>query len=398
MKTFIRHSNAFPFPYTSRRMRLKRFANVAYRSDGYDDAIKLLDEKIKEYKASFENKVDPKFKSIENDIKELKIKGGRIAAPLPEFKGLRQSIMSGIASAVGEAQDEIKASEKGSLMPVKEIKTVASIASANLTGDNFISYLDWRPGMEPTGQFHFRNLVRTVLSSTDFIQHPRAKIPLGEGSFARVTEGNTKPQIDRDYEMISVTLLPMAAFAIASRQSLRNIIFLQSWLPGSLMDQLEDSEDTDFANKLVAAATGSTSTTGITNASGPVGKLVAYIKNLIAAKYNPNGIACDPNVWANLMLNTETNAGYNLPPIVVVDPNGVVRILGRPVYPVNWLTGNRVIVGDWTKAAIVQSEGLTLRQSDSHASLFTSNEIAFLVERTENIAIWRPDAFISTVV
>lgn len=254
--------------------------------------------------------------------------------------------------------------------------------------------------MEPTGQFHFRNLVGTVLSETDFIQFPRANTPIGEGSFGRQTEAATKAQIDRDYTMVALTLKPMAAFAVASRQSLRNIIYLQSWLPESMMNQLEESEDTDFGNALVAAATGSSSTTGFTGTPNVADKLVWYVKNMIAAKYNTTAICTDPNVWANLILLRPGTAGesYSGPVPVVVDTNGIARVLGKPVYPVNWLTGNRVLVGDFSKAKIVQSEGLRLRQSDSHASLFTSNEIAFLLERTENLAIYRPDAFITTTI
>jgi hypothetical protein len=166
-----------------------------------------------------------------------------------------------------------------------------------------------------------------------------------------------------------------------------------------MMEQLEDAEDTDFANTLVAAATGSSSTTGITSSGNAnLVKLVAMIKNLIAAKFNPGTIVCDPNVWSNAVLNVESNAGFNLPNVVVVDPQGNVRILGRVIQPVNWLTGNRVLLGDWSKAGIVQSEGLTMRQSDSHASIFTANQIAFLLERIEALATFRPDAFTTAVL
>ena len=340
------------------------------------------------------------IEDLQNEIKNLKARNGRFTGGATKFEGLRQTIANGIASAIGECKDDIMQSASGQLMKPYEIKTVANIASANLTVDNFISYLDWRPGMEPTGQFHFRNLVRTIISETDFVQFPRANTPIGEGSFGRQTEAATKAQVDRDYTMVALTLTPMAAFAVASRQSLRNILFLQSWLPQSMMDQLEDSEDTDFGNALVAAATGSTSTTGFSGTPNVADKLVIYIKNSIAAKYNPTAICCDPSVWANLILLRPGTAGesYSGPVPVTVDTNGVTRVLGRPVYPVNWLTGSRVLVGDFTKAAIVQSEGLRLRQSDSHASLFTSNEIAFLLERTENLAIFRPNAFITTTV
>lgn len=355
--------------------------------------VKAANEKVIEMGGTIED--------IQNEVKEIKAKSGRFkGSEAPSGNGLRNVMANAVASAVGECKADIIASMGGVLMKPKEIKAVGNIASGNLTVDNFISYLDWRPGMEPTGQFHFRNLVRTILSDTDYVQFPRANRPIGEGSFGRVAEAATKPQIDRDYTMVNLNLLPMAAYAVCSRQSLRNIIFLQSWLPESMMAQMEESEDTDFANTLVAAATGSTSTTGFTGTPNVADKLVYYIKNLIAAKFNPNGIATDPNVWANLILLRPGTAGENYagPPVVSIDQNGVTRLLGRPIYPVNWLTGNRVLVGDWSKAAIVQSEGLTLRQSDSHASIFTSNELAFLLERTEGLAIFRPDAFSTTVI
>lgn len=352
---------------------------------------KLLSDKVEEMNKTLAEK-DAKFIDISNEVKELKAKGGRFAGGAVKFEGLRRTIANEVCKAIGEKKEEIMGSEKGAMMKPVEIKTVGDMVSGNLATDNFISYLDWASGMEPTGQFHFRNLCRTILSQTDFVQFPRANTPIGEGSFGRqATEGDTKAQVDRDYTMIELTLKPMAAYAVASRQSLRNILFLQSWLPTSLMDQMEDSEDTNFANSLVAAATGSSTASGITVAAE---KLIFYIKNLIAAKYNPNGIASDPTNWATIMVTKPSD--YSLPGVVSIDTNGNTRILGRPFYPVNWLTGNRVVVGDWTKAAIVQSEGLTLRQTDSHASLFTSNEVTFLLERTEGLAIFRPDAFVTT--
>lgn len=191
--------------------------------------------------------------------------------------------------------------------------------------------------------------------------------------------------------MIDVTLRPIAGFATVSRQSLRNIPFLQEYLPQTMLEDLLDTEDTLFSADLVSAATGSTTTDG----TNEIDKLVHYIRNLRKAKHNVNAIAVDPDVWSNIILTQTTGGGYNLPNVVVVDPSGTVRILGRPVYEVNWLTGGRVVVGDWTKAAIVESEGLSMRQSDSHASQFTSNEITYLLERTENVAFFRPDAFVT---
>ena len=346
---------------------------------------------------------DATILEIQGEIKELKAKGGRMKGSDARPVDIKQLI----ADTIGEHKEAIIKSASGPLVTNMEMKVVGPILSANLTGtgNNYISYLDWRPGMEPIGQFHFRDLVRTIQSETDFVRFPRANVPIGEGSFARVAEGSTKPQVDRDYTMIDLTLQAMAGFAIVSRQSLRNIVFLQSWLPTSMMEQLNDAEDVDFSNQLVAAATGNTTTQ--TGFVGVPEKLISFMSNLMRTKFRATAIAVDPNIWASLLVfqpgRTATGSAvattpYSNPFVVTVGQDGVVRILGIPVYPVNWLSGGRVIVGDWSKAAIVQSEGLTMRQSDSHASIFTANEIAFLLERVEGLAIFRPDAFITAVI
>lgn len=369
------------FEDSAKELKKLSDAMAKIEADHAAEVVKLNDE--------FKNK-DAKLVDLVNEVKELKAKkmAGGASAKAVSLKDI-------LAETILEHKDAIAASEKGQMVKFDMTKTVGNIASANLTGtgNNYISYLDWRPGMEPTGQVHFRDFVRTIQSATDFVRYPRANSPIGEGSFGFVNEAATKPQVDRDYTMIDLTLKALAGYAIVSRQSLRNITFLQSWLPTSMMDQLRDQEDSEFANTLVAAATGSTSGTGITNGTTNIGKLVASITRGIQAKYNPNAIALDPAAWASLLLNTETNAGYNLPNVVTIDPSGNVRVLGRVTQPVNWLTGGRFIVGDWTKAAIVESEGLTMRQSDSHASIFTSNEVAFLLEVTEGLAIYRVNAF-----
>lgn len=331
---------------------------------------------------------------IVGEVKELKAKGSRLHGGVDH-----KSLGHQLADMILEKKDAFMKAEKGSFGEAVEIKTVANIATANLASGKYDTILDWRPGMEPLGQYHFRDIpgLRVIQSDTDFVKFPRANTPIGEGSFAKVAEGVTKPQVDRDWTMVEVTLTTLAGYAIVSRQSLRNIPFLQSWLPTSMMEQLQDQEDVIFAETLVNAATGSSTTTGVTALPS---RLIGFIANMAARKYTGTGtFVVDPAVWAFLLsYRPGTDNNYGLPPVISVDQNGNVRVLGRTILPVNWLQNNRIIFGDWSKAAIVQSEGLTFRQTDSHASLFTSNEVCFLLERTENLAIFRPDAFMTTTV
>jgi hypothetical protein len=355
-------------------------------------------KEVKELQSTLE-KQGATLLQISEETKELAAEKGRMLATKHQGQSLISKIKEAIISnAEGFAKADSKKLEAINLKHWGPDmgKVVGAIASANLTGDTFQSYLDSRAAMEPTGQIRFRDIVGTLPSATDYVQFARANTPVGEGSFGKQTEGSAKAQVDRDYTMVDVTLGAMAGYAIVSRQSLRNIPFLQEWLPTSMLEQLLDQEDAEFSNLLVAAATGSSTTSGITATPE---RLIHFIKNLYVGKHNVSAFAVDPAVWAYLLTyRPGTDNPYSLPGVTSVDGSGNVKIAGRPVYPVNWLTGGRIIAGDFSKTKIIQSEGLVMRQSDSHASTFIANQLTFLLERTEGLAIFRPEAFITTTV
>jgi len=350
------------------------------KQSDYEKEVKALNDDVLKKGATIEQ--------LQNDVREMKAKSGKTGNSGSEHR----TIITEIKQAILDNKDAFINLEKGESFKPFEVKAVANIATANITAGHYLTYLGWQDGMEPIGQERFRSLVRTISSDTDIVRYPRANKPIGEGSFARQTEAASKAQVDRDYTMVSLSLSPMAGYAVVSRQALRNITFLQSWLPTSMLEQLQDQEDVDFTNTLYAGATGNNAVVGTTIIS----KIGNYVKVLKQSKYVPNAIAVSPDIWVSLILTTAATSGeYSLPNVVTVDANGVTRILGIPVIMWNQLVGNQVIVGDFRKAAIVQSEGLTIRQSDSHASTFTTNEVTFLMERVEGLAIFRPDAFIS---
>ena len=334
---------------------------------------------------------------IQTEVKELKAKAGRVGSQATgnQVMDIKQAI-SDVIKEKGENLFNETKSQQGIKL---EVKTVGAIASANLATDNYISYANQDKGQRPYGQFRFREIpgVTVIPSATDFVQFPRQNTPVGEGSFGRqATEGAAKAQVDYDWTMIELTLTAMAGYATVSRQALRNIPFLQSYLPKNLLEDLQDTEDLDYMNALVAAATGSSTTAGITVTPE---RIIHFMKNLMKNKHNANAAAVDPDVWANILtFRPGTDNPYSLPGVAKIDEQGNVRLLGRPIVPVNYLTGGRVVVGDWSKCAVVESEGLSLRQSDSHASTFVANQVTFLLERTSKLATFRPDAFITAVL
>lgn len=328
-----------------------------------------------------------------DEVQELRAKGGRPQTGAENNITLKGVIAEGIQKNFSKFENAYNTKEKVANIQLS-VKNPASITSSNLSGTAYRDFLPTTAGMEPLRDRHFRDIFPVYPSAVDNVSFPRANTPVGEGSFDwQSTEGTPKNQIDRDYTMIDLTLKPLAGYSIVSRQALRNLPFLQSWLPTSMTNGLLKQEDGYFGIQLYQAATGSSTTSGITVA---VERLIHFIKNLRKADHNPNVIMVDPDIWATVL--TTKPQDYSIPNCVTIDANGNVRILGRPVFEVNWLTEGRVLVGDTSKAGIIQSEGLTMRQSDSHGDIFIQNEIAMLLEVTEALAVFRPDAFIATIL
>lgn len=348
---------------------------------------------------------DATLKDISEAVKELKAKGGKSGSTVaqsqvnlskPEhIKGYIWQVIENMK----EEYDQVGSGAKDKVAPIKMITKASPILSGNLTGNPYFDYLPAAPGQRPFGQTRFRELAPTYQSNTDFVLYPVQNAAPNSGSFNyQFPEGAAKAELDYTWKNVQLNLLAFAGYAKVSRQSLRNIPFLQSYLPMNLMEDLMDQEDKNFGAQLYAAATGSTSNTG-SNGS-PIEDITIFLKNLLKTKYSPSGVAIDPDKWAEILLTKpgSTVTNYSLPAVASIDAFGMVRLLGKPLYPVNWLTGGKVIVGDWSRTGVIESEGLTMTQTDSDQDDFIKNLLTFRLERTENLAIFRPDAFIATTV
>ena len=364
--------------------------------------LKAMNDKLIEITADSTKKGATILQMME-DVTDIKAKAGRLIATqgnneLTLVKALETQIVKNADRFI-----KMAGQGDGSYDASFEIK-VGTVTTSSLGGQAYGTYLPAGPGLEPIGQVRFRDLpgVRTIDSATDTVYYPRANTPVGTGSFGKqVTEAAAKAQVDRGYTNITLTLYPYAGYIQVSRQSLRNIPFMQSWLPISLEEQLKDFEDLDFSQTVISAATGTASSTGANTAE----KLVYDVANLIKTKFPPNCITVDPTLWVELLItrpsgssNYSVPLGFETGGVALNAITGQLMFLGVPVYPVNWLSQRRFLMGDFTKVAIVQSEGLTLRQSNDVNDAFIKNVVTFLLERVEGVAIFRTDAFITGVL
>ena len=335
---------------------------------------------------------------LTEDVKDLAADKGRLMEAQDKGKSIIQKLTEVVFDEATKGNIAKAADRKFEEVKFMHQKVVADITSANITARAYESTLSHTMGMQPYGFLpNVRDILRIIPSATDYVQFPRAATPAGEGSFGQQrTEGAAKPQLDYDWSMVDVTLYAMAGYATVSKQSLRNIPFLSEVLPNNMLDDLYRAENQQFGAELYAGATGVTTSTGFT---GNPEILIALIRNQMRARYRTSAIYVSPEVWAKLLtFRPGTDNPYSTPPVLSITPGGGVIVLGVPVVPVEWLTGGQTLVGDFSKAGIIESEGLTMAQAEQHSDNFTKNLVTFRIERTEALAIFRPDAFIATAL
>lgn len=345
------------------------------------DEVKALNEDLAKKGATLEE--------IKAAVTELKARKGRFSASgNPEEKSAREVL----AELFEEKFDEIKTVRKGAGKSF-ETKVVGTMtASANLTGSVVNSY-DLTPKVRGRRKVHMQDLVPTVNSSTGLFSFYRQNNPVGEGSFGfQTTHGAAKAQLDYDLTKVDVTCDYLAGFVRIAKQMLQDLPFLQTFVANELLEDYKRQESMEFFGTLRSTSTGSTTTTATVFAE----RLIDWTATLMDNDYDPSAIVTSASKWAEL-LKTKPN-DYGVPGGITIAPDGTVMFAGMPVYVANSLYlggGNKTIIGDWSKAAIVQVEGLKTEFFEQDSDNVQKNLITVRTERRVGFALFRPDAFIA---
>lgn len=362
---------------------------------------KELEEKQKEAKAWF----DDLNKEVEKINTEVAAKGATLKQmqdELAEIKARRGRPVTGddgedvestrklLKDAFAEEFAKIKAqADEPQAQHKFKVKAVGNMtASANLTGSVQATYAS-QPALRGRRKLHIRDLLNVIPSATGLWKFYRQNIPAGEGSFDfQTTHGNLKEQLDYDFTEVTVTVDYLAGFVRIAKQMLQDLPFMQSFVSNELVEDYLRTEDNKFFGALYSAATGTAGTSTVT-----VEKVIEAIANLEDRDYDVNGIVVTNQVWAK-MLKTKPN-DYSIPGGVTITPNGDVSIVGVPVFKTNAsnIGSDRILLGDWTKAAIIQTEGLNVNMYEQDSDNVQRNLITVKAEARVALATLRTDAF-----
>lgn len=326
----------------------------------------------------------------QEELKEFKAKKGRMGGSSEDPESTFMLLKEAFAT-------EFKEIEKQATRPKAnyefQLKTVGNMtAAANLTGNVQATY-GASPAIRGRRKLHFRDIVQTIQSATGYWKFYRQNTPVGEGSFGfQTTHGNPKNQIDYDFTEVTVNVDYLAGFVRVAKQMLQDLPFMQSYVNSELIEDFLRTEDNAFFGALYSAAAGPTTTSGANTAE----KVIDIVAAIEESDYEVNGILVSGAVWAGILkTNLGSGAGYGIPGGITIAPNGDVMMMGIPLWktPASNLGNNKVLLGDFSKAAIIQTEGLNVSMSEYDSDNFQRNLVTVKAEARVALAILRPDAF-----
>jgi HK97 family phage major capsid protein len=269
--------------------------------------------------------------------------------------------------------------------------------ASNITGASISAIPTWDNQFAVRGRqmVHFRDLVRTIDTTTGLYIFLRQNIPAGEGSVAATTQpGATKTKRDYDNTMVTVTSRYRAGTVDVAAEMIQDIPGLSQYITEELTEDYLRTESFDFFDSLINAATGSSAVpAGVTVTAE---RIPHYIANLESNNYQPTDIVVRPRAWANL-INTKP-ADYSTPGGYIVLPDGTILFAGLRLTKCssNALADDEVLIGDFRKTLITQKagEGFNVRMFNTHDQAVYANLITFRGEARAEVAILRPDAFL----
>ena len=225
-----------------------------------------------------------------------------------------------------------------------------------------------------------------------------------------VAEGGAKPASDLAYSTVDEPVKKIATSLVTSDEILEDATNIQAFLNSrlSLFVKLEEERQLlrgGGTNELV----GLVGRSGVnTYARGTVDNNAVAVAKVIAntrgsSFLEPSGIVMHPTNWLSTRLLTDSagqffgggpftgqygNAGQA--------PAGMfgASLWGLPVALSTTVGSGTAVVGSFAQGAtIFRRGGLTVEATNSHASLFLTNEVAIRAEQREALAVWRPGAF-----
>lgn len=311
-----------------------------------------------------------------------------------------------LSKAITDAQDDIaKFERKETKSLILELKAVGDMSTANVTGGNRYGQI-MADGirMNPNRKVHMKDILPggTIGPGNSFTFMRENGI--GEGEIAPVAEGALKPQFDLDLVEATVQVETIAGWMRISRKMLNNVPGMISYLQARLPEKFQRVLDAQilYGNgttpNLKGILTAGNFVASDAIAAAPlIEKIINDISDLEDTyERDANGILLRPKDYYSFFLNKAAGSGeYDLPQGVTLGVDGVMRILGIPVWASTAINSPDYVVGDFNMGAqLLTQEGMRIEFFDQDGINVRENKVTVRIEGNYALPVYGPDYFI----
>lgn len=360
-------------------------------------------------------------------LKAIESKDAQIKALGEKFDKDLNAAIANMARPGNAAQDEAKSLgqrfvlaaksfiESGTLLgqsfDVKNISNLAASAGALNRADRDPTVYRTVGGYR---QMRIADLIPALPTNSNAVEAMRltnagaAAAP--QGTVAGIGGGELvgKTQVDMAWSLVTVPIRTMAAWVPVSRQALNDGAYLSAAIDIELVYKLQllsdvqllsgDGTGQNILGIRIDTATNDAGGLAALPADTLSARMIDHIRTAIticqqSEYYNINGVVLNPADWQTLETAKATN-GHYLRVAFAATAGDVEQMWRIPVVVSNAMPAGQFLLGDWTLGAQrYVREGVTVRTSEHHASLFVQNAIAVLAEERYGLGISRPKAF-----
>ena len=254
----------------------------------------------------------------------------------------------------------------------------------------------------PVRKTTVRDLLSWGTTVSDSIQFVQETLYTNNAGVVAENPSGTKPKSKLTFDLVTAPVVTIAHWLPASKQVLRDVGQMASYIDGRLRYGLDQVEEEQI---LVGGGTGGELNGIYTQASSysaPSGASVAS-ENAIdrlrlamlqaeLAGYPTDGIVLALVDWANIELLKDTSHKY----LFGLPGQAVGKTLwGRQVVDSHAMTAGKFLVGAFAQGAQAwDREQARVLIAEQHEDFFVKNMVAILAEKDIALTVYRPQAFI----
>lgn len=329
----------------------------------------------------------------------------------------RRTAPRSLAGRVVESDEYRAWIEDGAKGPMPQIDLRGSFAEIRALVDSDATQTEGNAGvLLPQGNpippvpRQMRLVLRDLIPATETtlanVPYVREYTPAtDETGASSVAEGAAKPEVTIEFQDADAPIRKIAAWVPVTMEILMDAPTLRGYIDGRLRYMVAYREQDQFlrGNGVAPDLTGILNTTNVQTQTATNNDVPATIADSIAkvelADGEADGIVMNPgDFWASVSERRSTTfdgEANGSAPIGAPAPT----LWGVPVVRTRAMTTLSALVGDFAQGALILDRmSVTVRQSDSHDTYFTSNKVAVLAEERVGLAVFRPDLFVNTTV